>query len=114
MTGMLISHRTRSREWLRSVPNASAPLLASKTSASSMPACRRQRSTILRITEESSTISARILLIPWFHRQGRVRALQVGGLHREVFQGLRNPLCLDNDIAGRAAVRSREREAAQD
>jgi hypothetical protein len=63
ITGILISHRMRSMEFSFTAASASAPLLASSTCFNSIPACRKDRSTILRITDESSTISAVMLFI---------------------------------------------------
>src|SRR6267154_4651921 len=53
ITGMLMSHKIKSTVVLARSASASAPLLASLTSERSSPACRKERSTILRITEES-------------------------------------------------------------
>ena len=55
ITGMLISLRIRSTWFSFRTAKAPTPLEAPKTLARSMPACRRHRSTIFRITEESST-----------------------------------------------------------
>jgi hypothetical protein len=49
------------------MPRASAPFAAWNTSVISMPAWRSDRSTILRMTEESSTIRARMLFMKGTH-----------------------------------------------
>ena len=72
MTGMLISLRIMSSEPFSTWTSPSAPLLASRTSVISRPAWRSARSTIFRITAESSTIRTfsffTFVLLKWFFR----------------------------------------------
>src|SRR5258706_7115122 len=63
MMGMLMSHRMMSTRLSFRRFKASAPLAASNTCCSSMPAWRNERSTIFLMTEESSTIRARMLFM---------------------------------------------------
>jgi len=67
ISGILMSHRMRSRALSLRRANASFPLPASKTCVISTSARRRARSTIFRMAEESSTIKRRMLLIRRTH-----------------------------------------------
>jgi hypothetical protein len=63
--GILMSERIRSTLLgFQQLQSLRLPLPASKTTSGSRPAWRSERSTILRITEESSTIRVRTSLMP--------------------------------------------------
>src|SRR5271165_633957 len=70
MMGMLMSLKIRSSEPFWTSSRASAPFPASTTSPRSRPPCRRARSTILRITAESSTMSTFNFFIEWTSGNG--------------------------------------------